>query len=76
MDNSAKTGLSLNDDVGNTHLSTEGWEVDDQLDWIDIVCNDDQGGLLSFDEGNSVVETVLDEEGLLCFLRFKLDAGR
>lgn len=38
---STKPGLALDDDVGNTHLSAEGWEVDDQFNWVDVVGNND-----------------------------------
>lgn len=42
VDNGAKAGLALDNDIGDTHLSAEGWKVDNQLDWVDIVSNDDQ----------------------------------
>jgi len=72
VDNGAEAGLALDNEVGDTHLSAEGWKVDNQLNWVNIVSNDDQGGLLGLDEGNSVVETVLDEEGLFRFLCFSV----
>ena len=72
MDNGAEAGLALDNDVGNTHLPAEGREVDDQLNWVYIVGNDDQGGLLGLDEGDGVIEAVLDEEGLLCVLRLRV----
>ena len=65
VDDSAKAGLALDDDVGNTHLPAEGREVNNQLNWVHIVGNDDQGGFLGLDEGNGVIEAVLDEEGFL-----------
>ena len=65
VDNSAESGLTLDDDVGYTHLPAEGREIDDQLDWVYIVGNDYQGGLLGLDKGNGMIEAVLDEEGLL-----------
>ena len=76
VNHGAETGLALDNDVGNTHLSAEGREVDDKLNRVDIVGNDDQGGFLGLDEGNGVVETVLDKEGLLRFLRLRLGMGR
>jgi hypothetical protein len=39
------------------------------------VGNDDQRGLLGLDEGDGVVETVLDEEGLLRFLSLQVRHG-
>ena len=72
MDNGAKTGLALDNDVGNPHLSAEGRKVNNQLNWVDVVGNYDQGGLLSLNKGNSVIETILDEEGLLRLLRLRI----
>ena len=72
MDNGAKASLALDNDVGNAHLSAKGREVDNQLDWVYVMSDDDQGGLLGLDESNSVVETVLDKEGLLCLLRLRV----
>jgi len=65
VNDSSHTGLVLNDDVGDTHLSTEGWNENDEFDGVDIVSNDDEVGFLILDEGNAVVETHLDEERLL-----------
>lgn len=83
----SETGLVLNDDVRDTHLSlTQGrvsrcnakrqyprmthlpaksGQEDDQLDRVDVVGNDDQRSLLGLDEGDTVVQTVLGEQGLL-----------
>ena len=60
-----ETGLALDDHVGDTHLSAESGEEDDELNGVDIVGNDDELGLLGLDEGNDVVETVLGKDGLL-----------
>jgi hypothetical protein len=38
------------------------------LDRVNIVGDDNEVGLLGLDEGDDVVETVLDEEGLLVVL--------
>ena len=69
VDNFSKAGLALDDDVGNTHLSAEGWEVDNKFNWVDIMGDDDQRGLLGLNQSNGMVETVLDEQGFLRFLR-------
>ena len=61
----AETGLALDDDVGDTHLAAERGEEDNELDGVDIVSDDNERSLLGLDEGNAVVEAVLDEEGLL-----------
>lgn len=61
----AETGLALDDDVGNAHLAAESGEEDDELDRVDVVGDDNESGLLGFDKGDTVVETVLGEKGLL-----------
>lgn len=68
VDNGTKAGFPLYNDVGNTHLSAKCWEVDNQLDWVNIVSNDNQGRLLGLDESNSMIKPVLDEERFLRFL--------
>ena len=68
MHNGAKAGFALHNDVGNAHLSAEGREVYDKLNRIDVMGDNDQGGLLGLDEGNTVIKAVLHEEGLLRLL--------
>jgi hypothetical protein len=65
VDDRAEAGLALNDDVRDAHLTAERGEEDNQLDRLDIVGDDDEGCLLRLDEGDAVVEAVLDEERLL-----------
>lgn len=48
-----------------THLPAKSGQEDDQLDRVDVVGNDDQRSLLGLDEGDTVVQTVLGEQGLL-----------
>ena len=69
VDDRAETSLALDDDVWHTHLAAEGGEEDDELNGVDIVGDDDERRLLGLDEGNTVVETVLDKQGLLGVLR-------
>jgi hypothetical protein len=69
VDDGTETGLALDDDVRNTHLPAESGKEDDELNGVDIVGDDDESRLLGLNEGNSVVETVLNEEGLLGLLR-------
>lgn len=64
----AQSSLVLDNDVGDTHLSAQSGQEDDELDGVDVVGDDDQGSLLGFDEGDTVVETVLGEQGLLAVL--------
>lgn len=49
MDDGTETSLTLDDNVGNTHLAAEGREEDDELDGVDVVGNQDKGGLLVLD---------------------------
>lgn len=65
VDDCAETGLTLDDDVGDTHLAAESGEENDELDGVNVVGDDDESSLLGLDEGNTVVETVLGEKGLL-----------
>lgn len=64
----AETSLPLHNDVGNTHLAAECGEEDDELDGVDIMSNDDKRRLLGLDEGDGMVETVLDKQRLLGIL--------
>lgn len=45
-------------------IKTHG-EENDELDGVNVGGDDDELGLLGLDKGDDVVETVLDEEGLL-----------
>ena len=65
MHDGSETSFTLHDDVGNAHLAAQSGEEDDELDGVDVVRDDDEGGFLGFDEGDDVVEAVLDEGGFL-----------
>ena len=71
MNDRAKTSLALHDDVWNTHLAAKSGKEDNELDGVDIVGDDNERRLLGLDERNAVVETVLDEKGLLGVLHDK-----
>lgn len=71
VDNRTETGLALHDDVGDTHLAGKSRQEDNELNRVDIVSDNDEGSLLGLDEGNSVVQAVLDEERLLRLLLYK-----
>lgn len=60
MNHSSQSGLTLDDAVRYSHLLTESWEVDNELDWVDIVGNDNELSLLVLDERDDVVQTELD----------------
>lgn len=65
VDHCAETRLALHDGVRNTHLAAESGQEDDQLNGVDIVGDEDQGSLLVLNKADDVVETVLDDVGLL-----------
>lgn len=65
MDDSAETGLALDDGVRDTHLLAEGRKEDDELNGVNIVGDEDKRSLLVLDQTNNVVETVLGSVGLL-----------
>jgi hypothetical protein len=43
-------------------LSAKVWQPKDQFNWVNVGGNDDQLGLLLFDQGGDMVETTFDEE--------------
>jgi hypothetical protein len=65
VNDGTETGLALDDNVGDTHLAAEGREEDNELDGVDVVGDQDEGGLLVLDEADNVVETELGGVGLL-----------
>jgi hypothetical protein len=38
----AEASFALDDDIGHAHLAAKGGEEDDELDGVDVVCNDDE----------------------------------
>lgn len=78
VDDSAETGLALDDGVGDAHLLAERRKEDNQLNGVNIVGDEDQGSLLVLNQADDVVETVLDGVGLLAdvlLLLALLDGG-
>jgi hypothetical protein len=65
VNNGTETGLALDDNVGDTHLAAEGGEEDNQLNGVNVVGDQDEGGLLVLDEADNVVQTELGGVGLL-----------
>lgn len=63
-DDLSKTGLSLDDGVGDSLLAAESGEPEDELDGVDVVSDQDEGSLLLLNKGGDVLETKLDERGL------------
>ncbi len=69
MNDRAQAGLTLDNNVRHAHLAAKSRQEDDKLDRVNIVSDNDEGCLLRFNEGNTVVQPVLDEEGLLGVLK-------
>ena len=65
VDDSAESGLALDDGVRHAHLLAEGRKEDDELDGVNIVGDEDEGSLLVLDKSDDVVQAVLDSEWLL-----------
>lgn len=61
----SETGLVLNNEEGNLHLTAEGGEPHDKLDGVDVACDEDEGGLLLLDEGGDVLKSELELVGNL-----------
>ena len=75
VDNRSQPGLALDDGVWDTHLPAESRQEDNELDWIDVIGDQDQAGLLVLDQANDVVETVLDGVWLLADILLLLALG-
>lgn len=65
MHDGTETGFTLDDDIWNTHLPAKSGKEYDELDGVDIVCNDDKRRLLCFHEGHNVVKAVLHKQRFL-----------
>lgn len=71
VDEFTKSCLSLDEAVWDVLLSAEGWEPHNELDWVNIVSDDDELSLLVLDEVSDVVETVFQDlwlSGLILLL--------
>ena len=68
-DDGTETSLTLDDGVRDTHLAAKGGKEDDEFDRVDIVGDDNEVRLLVLDQRNDVVQSRLDEEGLLRLVR-------
>lgn len=75
VDQGSETGLALDDGVWDLHLSAESWDEDDELDWVDVVGNEDELWLSVLDEGDDVVQAVLDNVWLLGHVLLLLALG-
>ena len=69
MNDGTKTGFAFDNEIRDTHLTTQSREEDDEFDRVHIMGDNDKGCLFGFDEGDAMVETILDEEWLFGVLR-------
>ena len=60
----AEVGLATYKAVWNILASAEGWQVDNSLNWINVVSNHNELGFTFFDESGNVVKTKLDVDWL------------
>ena len=66
----AEVGLSTDEAVRNILGATEGGEVHNELNRVDIVSNDHQLGLVLLNQGGHVVQTELHKDGLGSLVSF------
>ena len=59
MDDSAKTGLALNDYVWYAHLATKRRKENDKLDGVNVMRNNDESCLFGFYKRSNMVKAVL-----------------
>ena len=64
MDKLAEVGLATNEAVGNILASAESGQVDNSLNWVNVVCNHYELGLALLDKSSNVVKTKLDVDWL------------
>jgi len=65
VDDSSETGLALDNGIWDTHLAAESWKENNELNWVDIMSDENQAGLLVLDKGHNVIQTILDSIWLL-----------
>ncbi|CAR98455.1 Protein CBG26438 [Caenorhabditis briggsae] len=59
-DNGSESSLSLDDGVWNVEFAAEGWEVENNLDWVDIVSDEDQLSSAGFNKAGDGVDSMAD----------------
>ena len=77
VNNGTQARARLDNHVWDAHLTAQSRDEHDQLNGVDVVGNHDKISLLRLNQGNTVVQTIFDEERLLAIsLRVNLVAGR
>lgn len=69
VDDRSKASLSLDDDVRDTHFSTESRKKNDEFDGVDVMRDNDERCLLGLDQSNDVVEAIFRIDGFFCSLQ-------
>lgn len=69
VDDRSEASLSLDDDVWDTHFSTQSRKVNDEFDGVDVMRDNDERCLLGLDQSNDVVETIFRIDGFFCALQ-------
>ena len=64
VDKLAEVGLATNEAVGNILASAESGQVDNSLNWVNVVSNHYELGLALLDKSSNVVKTKLDVDWL------------
>jgi len=57
-DKLSESGFAFNDAVRDIHLSAKSWKVDNNFDWVDVVSDDNELSLFSFDQVDDLVDTA------------------
>ena len=61
VDELSEGGFAADEAEWGSLLSAESWEMDHQLNWVNIVSNDNNLGLSFLNKGGDVVETELEK---------------
>jgi len=56
-DQLSESGFAFDDAVWNVHFSAESWKVNNDFDWVDVVGDENELGLFSFDEVDDLVDS-------------------
>jgi len=59
-DELSESGFTFDDAVWNVHLSAQSWKVNNNFDWVDIVGDDNELSLFSFDEVDNLVDSAVE----------------
>lgn len=65
VDKLSESRFTFNEAVWDSHLFAEVWQEDHELDWDDVVGNNDQLSLLLLNQSGNVVKTEFNYEWLL-----------